>query len=80
MTAGNTLREELDALKAELAHLREAAASRMEASGVNEQVAELNRVVQQVLEEGEDTISKHPLAAAAAALALGIVIGRLTAR
>lgn len=80
MTGGNTLRDELDALKAELAHLREAAASRMEASGINDQVAELNRLAQQMFEEAEETISEHPVAAVAAALALGIVIGRLSAR
>lgn len=80
MTAEKTLRDELDALKAELAHLREAAADRMEASGVNDQIAELNRLVHQTLEDAEDTIADHPIAAVAGALALGIVIGRLTAR
>lgn len=80
MTGEKTLRDELDALKAELAHLREAAADRMEASGVNDQIAELNRLVHQTLEDAEDTIADHPIAAVAGALALGIVIGRLTAR
>ncbi len=80
MTGEKTLRDELDALKAELSHLRDAAADRMEASGVNDQIAELNRLVHQLLEDAEDTIADHPVAAVAGALALGIVIGRLTAR
>ena len=80
MTGGTALRAELDALKAEMAHLKDAAAERMEASGVNDQIGELNRLVRQTLEEAEDTIAEHPVAAVAGALALGILIGRLTAR
>lgn len=80
MTADRTLRDELEALKAELSHLREAAAERMETSGATSQIAELNRLVHQMLEDAEDTIAEHPVATVAGALALGIVIGRLTAR
>lgn len=80
MTAAQTLRDELDALKAELAHLKGVAADRMEASGANGQIAELNRLVHQMLEDAEETIAEHPVATVAGALALGIVIGRLTAR
>lgn len=44
------------------------------------QLAELNTLVRQMLDEAEETITEHPVATVAAALALGIVIGRLTAR
>lgn len=86
MTGGKTLREELDALKAELAHLRDAAVQRAEnaaseaADGVTAHMPELNRLVHQMLEDAEETIAEHPVATVAGALALGIVIGRLTAR
>lgn len=81
MTAGKTLRDELDALKAELAHLKDAAVSRAEApGGLNDQITELNRLVHQMLEDAEETIAEHPVATVAGALALGIVIGRLTSR
>ena len=86
MTLGKTLRAELDEIKSELSRLREthtppqgdAAASTL-ASGVGDQIAELNRLVQDMLENAEDTIAEHPVATVASALALGIVIGRLTA-
>lgn len=81
MTGGNTLRGEIDALKAELAHLRDAAVHRAEApGGLNDQIADLNRLVHQMLEDAEETIAEHPVATVAGALALGIVIGRLTSR
>jgi ElaB/YqjD/DUF883 family membrane-anchored ribosome-binding protein len=81
MTLGKTLRTELDEIRAELARLREArAAPEGEAgSGLQEQMAELNRLVQDMLENAEETIAEHPVATVAGALALGIVIGRLTA-
>ena len=44
------------------------------------QLVELNTLVRQMLDEAEETITEHPVATVAAALALGIVIGRLTAR
>jgi ElaB/YqjD/DUF883 family membrane-anchored ribosome-binding protein len=47
---------------------------------MGEQMAELNRLVHQMLEDAEETITEHPVATVAGALALGIVIGRLTAR
>ena len=85
MTLGKTLRTELDEISAELARLREArtaeqnAAASTAAGGVADQIAELNRLVQDMLENAEDTITEHPVATVAGALALGIVIGRLTA-
>ena len=81
------LRAELDALRAELAHLRgtKAPAAAGEdpqhpAEGLATEIAELNGLVHQMIEDAEDMIARHPAATVAGALALGIVIGRLTAR
>lgn len=84
MTLGKTLRAEMDEIKAELARLREArtggTASTGAAveSGMADHIAELNRLVQDMLDNAEETIAEHPVATVAGALALGIVIGRLT--
>jgi ElaB/YqjD/DUF883 family membrane-anchored ribosome-binding protein len=84
-----TLRSELDALRAELAQLRQTVAAQEQASpesasppgeGLTSEIAELNVLVRHMLENAEDTIAEHPVATVAGALALGIVIGRLTAR
>ena len=85
MVSGS-LKAELDALRAELAALRKPApdtGSAEEAShsgALNEHLAELNDLVHQMLENAEEAIAEHPVATVAGALALGIVIGRLTAR
>ncbi len=83
MALGKTLRNEIDEIRAELARLREpSGASGGEAAatgGLQDQIAELNRLVQDMLENAEETIAEHPVATVAGALALGIVIGRLTA-
>ena len=82
MALGKTLRTELDEIRSELSRLREAGADpKAEAAsgGLHEQIAELNRLVQDMLENAEETITEHPVATVAGALALGIVIGRLTA-
>lgn len=82
MAPGKTLRAELDEIRAELSRLREARAAHEGAaptSEMSEQLAELNRLVHEMLENAEDTIAEHPVATVAGALALGIVIGRLTA-
>ena len=86
--SGRSLRAELDELKAELARLRQAqpsaagpAAEGAEPEGgLGAQIGELNTLVQQMLDEAEETVAEHPVATVAGALALGIVIGRLTAR
>ncbi len=91
--SGRTLREELEEVRAELARLRQAQAAPEPqaqpgaasdagppAGGMGDQMAELNRLVHQMLEEAEETITEHPVATVAGALALGIVIGRLTSR
>ncbi len=44
------------------------------------QIDELNRMVKVMLDDAETTVSDHPVATVAGALALGIVVGRLTAR
>lgn len=77
-----TIRSELDAIRAELARLRQerdGAAAAAE-PGAPEHMAELGRLVQQMIDSAEDTVSEHPAAAIAGALALGIIIGRMTAR
>lgn len=82
MALGKTLRAELDEIRSELSKLREARAAHggeAAAGGMHEQLAELNRLVQDMLENAEETIAEHPVATVAGALALGIVIGRLTA-
>ena len=85
MMASKTLQAELDEIRAELSQLRGARAAPGAAEAepsahwsASEQIAELNRLVQQMLEDAEDTIAEHPVATIAGALALGIVIGRLT--
>ena len=90
MTGRKSLRGELEDLRAELARMKEHVPAPAAATPVQdvepaevtlkEQLAELNRLAQDMLEEAEDTITEHPVAAVAGALALGILIGRLTAR
>jgi ElaB/YqjD/DUF883 family membrane-anchored ribosome-binding protein len=81
-----TWRAEIDAIRAEIARLREGRRASAEAAGhegegvLGEQFAELTRLVQHMLDDAEETVAEHPVAAVAGALALGIVIGRLTAR
>ncbi len=84
MTVAKTLRAELDEIRAELSRLREAKpAAAVDGAApegaMGEHLAELNRLVHEMLENAEDTIAEHPVATVAGALALGIVIGRLTA-
>ena len=85
------LREELDELKKEIMEKRaapeEAAASGAAAAkagpslheAMEHQISELNRMVKAMLDDAETTVSDHPVATVAGALALGIAIGRLTA-
>lgn len=84
MTLGKTLRAELDEIKAEIARMREAkpaaeGAAASAAGSLGDHMEELNRLVHEMLENAEETIADHPVATVAGALALGIVIGRLTA-
>lgn len=81
MTVSSTLRAELDTIRAELSRLRQQASpSEGEAGPLTEQLAELNRLVKDMLADAEETVAEHPVATVAGALALGILIGRLTAR
>lgn len=84
MALGKTLRSELEEIRAELSRLREernpGEGDGTAQGGVGDQIAELNRLVQDMLENAEETIAEHPVATVAGALALGIVIGRLTSR
>lgn len=91
MAAAQSLRKELDELRREFESWRDrekgqhsgkaqAAVAAREAEGVEGQIAELNRMVHALFEEAEESVSQHPVATVAGALALGIVIGRLTAK
>ena len=85
-----SLRRELDDLRAEFDSWRKGSAqvaspapdetASTEPAGWNHQIAELNRLVQTMLDEAEETVTEHPVATVAGALALGIVIGRVTAK
>lgn len=90
MTTLKKLREELEQLKSEiLAKAADEAStiapklaktgSKIHAS-FDEQTKELNSMVKAMLDEAETTVSDHPVATVAGALALGIAIGRLTSR
>ena len=85
-----SLRQELDELHAEFESWRKGSAqvvsrppdeaASAEPTGLEHQIAELNRLVQMMLDEAEETVTEHPVATVAGALALGIAIGRITAR
>jgi ElaB/YqjD/DUF883 family membrane-anchored ribosome-binding protein len=93
MAAAQNLRKELDELRREFESLRDrgvdqfsgkakeaVAAAGKELEGFEGPIAELNRMVHALFEEAEESVSQHPVATIAGALALGIVIGRLTAK
>jgi ElaB/YqjD/DUF883 family membrane-anchored ribosome-binding protein len=93
MAAAQSLRKELDELRREFESWRDrgadqlsgkakeaVAAATKELEGFEGQIAELNRMVHTLFEEAEESVSQHPVATIAGALALGIVIGRLTAK
>jgi ElaB/YqjD/DUF883 family membrane-anchored ribosome-binding protein len=87
MPLRQSLHDEIAALKREIEALKPMAAAPDRAEGaavapseLERQIGELTRMVETMLDEAEDTVSRHPVATVAGALALGIVIGRLTAR
>lgn len=90
MTSRMSLRQELDDLRADFESLQKGSPQSTsypqdgpvpaEHHGLDHQIAELNRLVQMMLDEAEETVTEHPVATVAGALALGIVIGRITAK
>jgi ElaB/YqjD/DUF883 family membrane-anchored ribosome-binding protein len=86
------IREELEKLRTEIMAKRSVdgdAPAAQKSSGTNDknlqqsmqhQIDELNHMVKSMLDDAETTVSDHPVATVAGALALGIVVGRLTAR
>jgi ElaB/YqjD/DUF883 family membrane-anchored ribosome-binding protein len=92
MSKLTSIREELEKLKTEIMAKRSAptettAAARnvskvvagLEAK-LERQIGELNKLVKSSLDDAEVTVAEHPVATVAGAMALGIVIGRLSAR
>ncbi len=87
MTRRKSLREELEDLRSEFESLRRpdkdeeaAAAEAPHGNMIERQMAELNSMVQDMLDDAEQTVADHPKATVAGAIALGILIGRLTAK
>lgn len=86
MGADAGIKGEVERLRAEIEALRaagspkEAGADSQQKSELATQLSDLTDIVQSLFEEAEETVTRHPTATIAGALALGIVIGRLTAR
>jgi ElaB/YqjD/DUF883 family membrane-anchored ribosome-binding protein len=89
MPARDRLQQDFEALKAELAALREPARESVQAAAetaegllgpLERDARDLADLVRQMIEDAEHTVKEHPGATIAGAIALGIVIGRLTAR
>jgi len=89
MPPRDRLAQEFAALKAELSALREPAREAAHAAAetaegllgpLERDAKELADLVKQMIEDAEHTVKEHPGATIAGAIALGIVIGRLTAR
>lgn len=77
------LRAELEALRREVEAMRKPTQAEPKPApdeGAPLHLQDLHRMVQDMLDEAEETVVEHPVATVAGALALGIVIGRLTAR
>ena len=89
-----TLREEIADLRAEVEQLQRSAAPPTaepapdtvnpdtgdKTDDVPKLLSELGDLVQGMLDDAEESFTEHPVASVSAALALGIVIGRLTAK
>jgi len=87
-----SLREEIAALRAEVEQLHRNSAAQEPApdpaaqqsgdqpENVQNLLGELGDLVQTMLDDAEESVADHPVASVSAALALGIVIGRLTAK
>lgn len=85
--AKSALLREIEALRAEFDENSRAANEPEEVDAafaethrlLDSQVGEIDRLVRSLLAESGDAVGEHPLASVAGALALGILIGRLTA-
>jgi len=91
-----SLRQEIAGLRAEIEQLRDSRNSSGTSADAAEPgpdkpaeappdeihtlLGELGDLVQTMLDEAEESVTEHPVASVSAALALGIVIGRLTAK
>ena len=87
-----SLREEIAGLRAEVEQLRRGSPPpKSDPDPVNSEpddriddvpklLSELGDLVQTMIDEAEESFTEHPVASVSAALALGIVIGRLTAK
>jgi ElaB/YqjD/DUF883 family membrane-anchored ribosome-binding protein len=87
MTARASVRAELEKLRQDIEAIRggnseneQAPAEAEEHKGLAAQLKQLQQMVQDTLDGADETVADHPRAAIAGALALGIVIGRLTVR
>lgn len=87
-----SLREEIAGLRAEIEQLQRSKAPpaadpepiQQDTDDLTDDVpkllSELGDLVQNMLDDAEESFTEHPVASVSAALALGIVIGRLTAK
>ncbi|AKI00352.1 hypothetical protein IMCC20628_01636 [Hoeflea sp. IMCC20628] len=87
-----SLREEIAGLRAEVEQLRRSSPPPEpnpdpvnsepddQIDDVPKLLGELGDLVQTMIDEAEESFTEHPVASVSAALALGIVIGRLTAK
>jgi ElaB/YqjD/DUF883 family membrane-anchored ribosome-binding protein len=86
MAAKAGVREELERLRRDIEAMRGKAPADTADAAVEDDarlgahLKELQQMVQDTLDSAEETVAEHPRAAIAGALALGIVIGRLTVR
>lgn len=92
MTSLKSLRAELEELRADIMsklpkpgsqtapEFLEGVSAVKPLAALENQIGELNKMVKKMLDDAETTVGEHPAATVAGALALGIVIGRLTAR
>jgi ElaB/YqjD/DUF883 family membrane-anchored ribosome-binding protein len=88
MAARASVREELERLRRDIETMRgnePADGQPADAAGddgvwLGAHLKELQQMVQDSLDNAEEAVAEHPRAAIAGALALGIVIGRLTVR
>lgn len=90
MAVQSGLLREIEALRAEFEDNRRAAEKEIAATEndaafaetrrlLDSQVHEIDKLVRALIADSGETVGEHPLASVAGALALGILIGRLTA-